>query len=302
MKASIFIPTKNAGPNFKKVLEAIYSQDEKDFEIVIVDSGSTDETLKIVRSFPQIRLYEIHPNEFGHGKTRNLATRYCKGELVVFLTQDVLPLNSKWLSELIIPHSKNRIAGTFSRQIPYPHSKITEEFFYHYHFPSIGHTKLSHLKKKFRNQMTLAHTFFSHASACVKKSILKKIPLREDLIMCEDQGWSKDVINAGFEIAYVSNSEVWHSHNYSFSETVERYFDSAYSFKMILNEAFKVQKTGSHYMIEELRYVIGNKPLALPVILFNNIAKIIGTFMGLHGEKLPKFIKKKISMHKYYWK
>lgn len=68
MDVSIVIPTKNGGDRLKEVLEAVFSQKtEYKYEVICVDSGSTDNTLNIIKNFPCI-LYEIKPDEFGHGK------------------------------------------------------------------------------------------------------------------------------------------------------------------------------------------------------------------------------------------
>jgi len=100
MQVSIFIPTKNAGPKFQKTLENIFLQLYKNFEVIILDSGSTDKTLSIIKKF-KTHLYKIKPNEFGHGKTRNLALKLARGEYIVYLSQDALPANQFWLSNLI---------------------------------------------------------------------------------------------------------------------------------------------------------------------------------------------------------
>ena len=71
MDVSIVIPTKNAGPIFDKVLSRVFAQDTQyEYEVICVDSGSKDGTLDTIRKYP-CKLYEILPEEFGHGKTRN---------------------------------------------------------------------------------------------------------------------------------------------------------------------------------------------------------------------------------------
>ena len=72
---SIVIPTKNAGPLLDRVLQAVFEQKtEYVYEVICVDSGSKDETLDIIRKYP-CRLFQIPPEEFGHGKTRNYGGR-----------------------------------------------------------------------------------------------------------------------------------------------------------------------------------------------------------------------------------
>jgi len=67
MKVSIVIPTLNGGEDFKRCLAAIFSQNVTfPFEVLVIDSGSTDQTVSIAREFP-VRLYQIDKKEFNHG-------------------------------------------------------------------------------------------------------------------------------------------------------------------------------------------------------------------------------------------
>ena len=119
--------------------------------------------------------------------------------------------------------------------------------------------------------------------------------------MCEDQGWSKTIIGSGFETKYVPSSVVMHSHDYTFFKTIQRYFDTAHAFKMILGKNFRIGKTGTHYMVAELKYIFKNGPSNIHLVFVNNIAKIVGVFFGIHAHKLPIKASRFLSMHKYYW-
>lgn len=296
MQVSIFIPTKNAGPKFQKTLENIFLQLYKNFEVIILDSGSTDKTLSIIKKF-KTHLYKIKPNEFGHGKTRNLALKLARGEYIVYLSQDALPANQFWLSNLIKSLKYNKIAGSFSRQIPKNNSKTTEKFFYQYHFPE---KKIIRPTKKIN--IPIHSTFFSNVSSCIKKKILKKYNFNEKLLMCEDQQWSQDVIKAGFKTAYEPSSVVIHSHNYSLKKTFQRYFDSAISLSEIINKNFRIfRKIGLTYMKKEFNYIIKNELTLLPYLTAQNASKILGALLGFYQEKIPIILKKRFSMHSYYW-
>ncbi|HET8592797.1 MAG TPA: glycosyltransferase, partial [Solirubrobacterales bacterium] len=72
---SVVIPVRNGGEPMRRCLEAIRAQEVADeVEIVVVDSGSTDGTQELARSFGA-RVHEIEPHEFNHGATRNLGAR-----------------------------------------------------------------------------------------------------------------------------------------------------------------------------------------------------------------------------------
>ena len=70
MDVSIVIPTKNAGEILDKVLDRVFRQEtEYEYEVICVDSGSSDQTVSAIKKYPCL-LYEIPASEFGHGKTR----------------------------------------------------------------------------------------------------------------------------------------------------------------------------------------------------------------------------------------
>ena len=101
MDVSIVIPTKNGGELFEQVLRKVFEQKTKyEYEVICVDSGSTDNTIDIIKKFP-CKLYQISPEEFGHGKTRNYGASKGTGEFIVFITQDALPVDENWLENFI---------------------------------------------------------------------------------------------------------------------------------------------------------------------------------------------------------
>jgi rhamnosyltransferase len=88
---TIAIPTYNAAYWLADLLKGIAAQKTKrQVEILIIDSGSTDETLQILKDHPKVLLHQIPNSEFSHGGTRNLAVKLAKGEFILFLTQDAI--------------------------------------------------------------------------------------------------------------------------------------------------------------------------------------------------------------------
>ncbi len=103
---SVIVLTYNSEKYIKKCLDNLLNQTYKDFELIIVDDFSKDNTLKIIRSYKdkRIRLYANERN-LGIAKTRNIALRKCKTRLVFFTDSDCIPAIN-WL-EVGIKNIKN---------------------------------------------------------------------------------------------------------------------------------------------------------------------------------------------------
>ena len=102
MKATIVIPNINGKGWLKDSIESVYAQTEQDFELIIVDNGSTDESLEQARSYcgrPNFTLIENGTNTgFSHAVNQGIAR--AKGEYVVMFNNDAFA-EPEWLAELI---------------------------------------------------------------------------------------------------------------------------------------------------------------------------------------------------------
>ncbi len=209
---SVIIPARNEGKRIGFCLEAIYSQETTfSYEIIVIDSGSTDNTLDVVRQYPAIRLSRILPEQFGHGKTRNLGAQKALGRYLVFLNADAIPCDSQWLNALIEPfekdNSRSHLAGVFSRHIPAPncHLYMARDL-----LESMPDTPIlrTHAGK-------FDFMLFSTVSAAVPRSVWETYPFDNEIQIAEDQQWARDVLADGLSILYHPGSVVRHSHNYS---------------------------------------------------------------------------------------
>src|ERR1700726_348071 len=127
VKTSILLLTKDGGPGLEFLMSALYRQKGVEpFELIVVDSGSTDETLELLRRFP-VRLEQIPPESFHHSRTRNFAAGLAKGEILVFLSQDAIPASEKWLNTMISNFDDPTVGAVYGRQLPKPGSSMERE-------------------------------------------------------------------------------------------------------------------------------------------------------------------------------
>ncbi len=86
---SVIIPTYNRGAMLKEAVDSILAQDYRDFELIVVDDGSTDSTPKILNTY-QNDVTVIRRNNLGVSSARNAGIRAASGQLIAFLDSDDL--------------------------------------------------------------------------------------------------------------------------------------------------------------------------------------------------------------------
>lgn len=212
---SIVIPARNEEKTIGLCLEAIHNQDSPySLEIIVIDSGSADNTREIAKGYSSVKLMEIKPEVFGHGRTRNLGAETAKGNYIVFLNADALPVDSHWLNRLIDPLEENKeLAGVFSRHIP------AENCFLY--MKRDLETSMPNKKILRADAGKLDFFLFSTVSAAMPKEIWKRFPFENDIVIAEDRDWAKRVLAHGLKILYEPASAVRHSHNYTPRELME---------------------------------------------------------------------------------
>jgi rhamnosyltransferase len=236
-KASVIIPLKNGGELFKKVLDEVIKQSTPwPFEVLVIDSGSTDGSDEYCLTFDKVRLHRISASEFGHGKTRNLGAQMTTGEFVVMLTHDALPASRSWLETLVEACSANsEIAGSFGRHLPYPDAFpiVARDLNRHFdHFNSMEHVVRMSDPIKYHNDPSLRQFlhFFSDNNSCLRRSVWEQISY-PDVDFAEDQAWAKLIIESGYSKTYCNQAAVYHSHNYRARELLRRSFDESCALK-----------------------------------------------------------------------
>ena len=217
---SIVLPTRNGAATLPALLDSLARQRVAfRFETIAVDSASSDGTADLLRGRVD-RLISIPADAFDHGLTRNLGIEQAGGELIVLLVQDALPASDSWLATLTAPLiADDRLAGVFARQLPRPDaSAITRHYLARAVASSeIGRTiaisdqtELEALDPMAR----LVQCTFDNVCSCIRRSTWSRHPFRRTPI-AEDVEWAREVLLAGYRLAYVPEAEVIHSHDRS---------------------------------------------------------------------------------------
>lgn len=225
---SIVLPTRNGAATLPAFLGALGRQRVGfGFELVVVDSSSTDGTAQIVKPYADV-FVSIASDAFDHGETRNRAIERSRGDLIVLTVQDALPASDAWLDALTAPlrHDPS-LAGVFARQIPRPDaSGVTRRHLEGWAGTSdMPRTMSMAGVREFEGLQPadrLARCTFDNVCSCIRRSVWLEHPFRPTPI-AEDLEWAREVLLAGHRLAYVPSAAVVHSHErpigYEFSRT-----------------------------------------------------------------------------------
>jgi len=205
---SVVVPVKDGARYLAEVLDAVARQRiDAEVEVLVVDSGSRDGSVDIARG-RGARLIEIAPDEFGHGRTRNVAATEARGARIAFLTQDATPAGDGWLAALVAPLDAHRRVGlTYGPHLPRPDTS-----------PMIARE----LTEFFASEPHAG--FFSNVNSAVLRECWEEVRFR-DVEYSEDQAFARDAAAAGWRKEFVPEAGVLHAHDYPWAEFMRRYFD-----------------------------------------------------------------------------
>lgn len=212
---SAVIPVKDGERYLQELLDALAREGVA--EVLVIDSGSSDRSRAIARA-AGVQLLEIEPADFSHGRTRNLGAERVSGELICFLTQDATPCPG-WLAAYLDAFElEDRVGAAFGPHLPRPDTspmiaRELSEFFAS--FSPDGRPVVQHRG---------GETFLSNVNACYARACWEEIRFR-DVAYSEDQGFGRDMLQAGWSKAYHPGAAVLHAHEYGAGEFMRRYFD-----------------------------------------------------------------------------
>jgi len=302
MKLSIIIPTYNAEKYLLIQLEKLKSQSINDYELIIIDSSSSDKTIEIAKKYTN-NIIVIKASEFDHGGTRARAAHIAKGDILIYLTQDALPYNEYTLENIVKIFNNKNVGAAYGRQLSYPDTNLFGKHLRKFNYPKTSSIK----SKKDISIYGIKTAQLSNSYSAYRKSSLEAVGIfKDNLILGEDVYTGAKMIIAGYSLSYVSDAKVYHSHSYTVWQEFKRYFDIGVFHKCegwILKEFGKVEGEGKSYIKSEIKYLISHNAYHLfPEFIIRNGMKYLGYKLGHHYTKLPQCLINRISMHSRWWK
>ncbi len=295
---SILIPTYQAEPLLGALLGRLHSQHLSHYEIIVVDSSSTDRTMEIAKSFG-VQTYVIPKQQFDHGGTRTYMGKLAKGDVLVYLTQDALPMHDETVTTLVSGLlADKQIGAAFGRQDPHKDATPFARHLRAFNYPPES------CERTFqdRSRYGIKSLFCSNSFAAYRRNALEAVGwFKEGLLMGEDMHACAKMLRQGFHIAYVAEAAVFHSHNYSLRQEFKRYFDLGSFFRKerwILQEYGTAEDEGLRFIRSELSFLIrSGLPHYIPLSVLRILAKGAGYRLGHVSPFLPRKIVQWASMH-----
>jgi len=279
---SIICPLYNAEKYIISLNNNLLKQKNVDIkEIKYLLTESKDNTEKLLKE-NKIKYEIVKKTDFSHSLTREKTAFSAKGDILVFITQDVIPEKDNWLYELTNPIANNEVDACYSRQICTNNS--IEKYTREKNYPKVS----SIVSKNDIEKLGLRTFFFSDASSAIKKETFIKLNGydNKNLPISEDMYIAYKLIQNDYKIKYCAESEVIHSHDFKLKELYSRYKLTGQFFKQNKYlDNYGTTSTGGGLAKYILKRAFQDKNIKVIIKFVPNMAaRFIGMKVGKHGK------------------
>ena len=305
MKLALIIPCYNAVaylPALLPILAAWRGCDTGERELLFVDSSSTDGTAGALVAANLGRVLTVNSADFDHGGTRAWAVEQVSAEVVIFMTQDALPTSADAIDTLVAAFANPKLGAAYGRQLPYEQCHLFGK-----HLRYFNYTEQSYVRRiEDSPRFGIKTAFLSNSFAAYRRSALLDIGnFKHGLILGEDSYAGGRLLLAEYELAYVAEATVYHSHSYTVWQEFKRYFDIGVFHAMepwLLTSFGKPEGEGMRYIRSEFDCLRARSAWRLlPEFVLRNGMKWLGYKLGKNYQRLPQQWLPKLSMHHRWW-
>ncbi len=210
---TVGIPVRNGGPTLKRLLAAVFTQEiEQDYEVIALDSGSTDGSLEALADYP-VRVIPVDPTTFDWGTVREQLFTESRGDIVVNISQDAVPADGHWLANITAPFADPEVAVVGAHSIPDP-----EREFPQFQWEKNGYYYFTREIKKFVDQYGKGLSF---ANTAVRRSVWEAVHI-DAQATGEDFQFQQKLHAGGYTIFFSDDAPALHHHNYTLKGVYRR--------------------------------------------------------------------------------
>ena len=242
---SIVILTKNSIGIIERLVDSLLSQKfDHEYEVIFMDNSSTDNTVDYLKKtgFKKKKIINVPEGEFSHSRTRMKAAKTAKGKLIIFFTDDIIPLNRNFLKNLTSPVLKKKASASYgvfqiNEKTGDPIDAYMHNNWYQ-NFDDITEPISNFCWSKFSPELRRRLSNFDNCSSCIDREILMELEL-PDVPYGEDMLFAKKLLLNGYSIALSKKAKFYHWHHVSFTYLMRR---------MCVDQYLSINEYGIYYV------------------------------------------------------
>ena len=276
---SIIIRTLNEERYLPELLSSIKNQRSTfSHEVVLIDSGSTDNTLNIAGQFG-CRILHISREEFSFGRSLNRACEAAHGAYFVLISGHCIPCNRHWLQNLVQPLAEGLVQCCYGRQIGGPQTCWSECQIFAKYFPE-------------ESSIPQQGFYCNNANSAIAADTWNHFKFDEELTGLEDMHFAKRLVADSGLIGYKADASVYHIHNENWQQVQRRFEREALALRQICPEVILRRRDLIRYFSRGvLRDLVAGLPRTLSPNVFKQIIcyrynQYIGSYRGNHLHKI----------------
>ena len=212
---SVIIPTYNRRNFLKIAVESVLAQTFENFELIIVDDGSTDDTSRIAKDYQDKRIVFLRQKNKGPSSARNLGIKTAKGKFISFLDSDDR-------------YRRQKLETAYEYITQNPDYKI-------FHTEELWYRNSQYLAQKKEHKKPEGYVFnyalktccISLSTCCVHKDVFKNIGFFDEIFpVCEDyEFWLRATLTYPVKLIplYLTIKEGGHAGQQSQEKGLDKY-------------------------------------------------------------------------------
>ncbi|CAN5899313.1 hypothetical protein BH23ACT5_BH23ACT5_10590 [soil metagenome] len=241
--ASVLVRTLNEGDFLAATLETVLGQTVTPHEVFVIDSGSTDRTLSIARSYP-VRIIEIPPREWSYPRALNVGARQATGEYIVCLSAHSVPADETWLASLLAPLEDPAVAAVWGQDLN----------------PSELHPVPGPPQAMAAGSYTVETRSWglSNANSALRRELWAAHPFDEQMPAAEDKSWARDMMDRGWTVVY-QPSAITHHERHSARRAFRRNQAVMGGYRMMFPELARPAGGSVRHVLNQTRRVAAER-------------------------------------------